>query len=115
MNSFTLKNWVLSALAVGITAFLLPGVVVDGIIVAFIAALVLGIINAFVRPALLLLTLPLNIVTLGIFTFILNALLVILASAVVPGFIVDGFWWALLFSLIVTIVNTVLVQIGEDL
>lgn len=111
---FTFKNWAISTLAVLITAYILPGVAVNGIIVGFITALVLGIINAFIRPALLFLTLPINLVSLGLFTFILNALLVLLTSAIVPGFLVTGFWWALLFSLVVTFINSILLSIFSE-
>lgn len=111
---FTLKNWAISTLAVLITAYILPGVAVSGIIVGFVTALVLGIINAFIRPALLFLTLPINLVSLGLFTFVLNALLVLLTSAIVPGFLVTGFWWALLFSLVVTFINSILLSIFSE-
>lgn len=110
----TLRSWVISTLAVLIAAYLIPGVMVSGLIVAFITSLLLGIINAFVRPVMIILTLPLTIVTLGLFTFVLNALLVLITSAIVPGFVVTGFWWALLFSLLVTIINSILVQIFAD-
>ena len=84
---------------------------VRGIGAAVVAALVLGLINAFIDPILIILTLPLNILTLGLFTFVLNALLVLLTSAIVPGFYVRNFWWALLFSLVFSIVSFVLHRI----
>ena len=73
-----------------------------------VTALVLGLINAFFKPLLLLITLPLNILTLGLLTFVINALLIMLTSALVPGFYVAGFWWALLFSLVLAVVNFLL-------
>lgn len=76
-----------------------------------ITTLILSFVNAFVRPILILLTLPLTVLTLGLSIFIINALLVLLVSAIVPGFRVDGFWWALLFSLILAIVNGLLQMI----
>lgn len=94
-----------SALAVIITSFLLPGVEVAGFLSAFLAALVLGLLNTFVKPLMILFTLPVNILTLGLFTFVINALIILMASAFVPGFKVKGFWWALLFSLILSLVN----------
>lgn len=100
-----LMNWLVAALAVGITAYLLPGVVVTGFFAALVTALVLGIINATLRPLIILLTLPLNILTLGLFTFVINAALVLLVGRIVPGFEVAGFWWAVLFSLVLMIVN----------
>ncbi|MBI1922016.1 MAG: phage holin family protein [Geobacter sp.] len=103
-----LLNWLISALAIIITAYLLPGVRVSGFFAALVTALVLGLINAFIRPVLLLLTLPINILTLGLLTLVINALLIMLASAIVRGFSVSGFWWALLFSLVLSVVNYVL-------
>lgn len=103
-----LIQWLVSALAIGITAYLLPGVRVAGILPALVTALVLGLVNIFIRPLLILLTLPLNVLTLGLFTLIINALLVLLVAAVVPGFSVRGFLWALLFGLVLAVVNFLL-------
>lgn len=103
-----LINWIILSLAVGLTGWLLPGVVVQNAWAAVIAALVIGIINALIRPLLLALTLPVNVLTLGLFTFVINALLILLAASIVDGFSVDNFWWALLFSLIVSIVASIL-------
>ena len=104
----TLINWVVSALAILITAYLLPGVTLDGFVAALIVAVVLGAINAFVRPILVVLTLPITIMTLGLFVLVINALLVLLASSIVPGFAVAGFWWALAFGIVLAIVSAVL-------
>lgn len=100
-----LINWLISTLAIIITAYLLPGIRLSGFFAALVTALVLGLINAFIKPVLLLLTLPINILTLGLLTLVINALLIMLAGAIVPGFSVSGFWWALLFSLVLSIVN----------
>jgi putative membrane protein len=100
-----LLQWLVSGLAIIITAYILPGVKVEGFFAALVTALILGLINAFIRPVLILLTLPLNILTLGLFTLVINALLIMLAAAIVPGFSVQGFWWALLFGLVLAIVN----------
>ena len=99
-------QWAISAIAIGIAAYLVPGasVTVWG---AVILAVVLGALNLLVRPLLILLTLPITILTLGLFTFVINAFLVWLASLVVPGFSIDGFWWALLFAVVLAIVNGV--------
>lgn len=99
-----IKHWIVSALAIGITSYLLPGAEV-GIISALVVAVVLGVINVFIKPIISLLTLPLTIVTLGIFSLVINALFIILASAVVPGFHVSGFWTALFFSIILSFIN----------
>jgi len=92
------------ALAVLAVAYILPGVTVGSFIAALLVALVLGFLNAFIKPVLIILTLPINILTLGLFTLIINASLVLLTSLVIPSFSVNGFWWALLFSVILTIV-----------
>ena len=101
-------SWLVSALAIGITAYLLPGVRLSGFLAALITAVVLGLFNAIIKPLLLLLTLPINILTLGLFTLVINAVLIMLTSAVVPGFSVSGFWQALLFSLVLVLVNYLL-------
>ena len=103
-----LISWLISAAAILITAYVLPGVRVESFVTALIAAVVLGIINSVLKPILLLLTLPINVLTLGLLTFVINALLVLLAARIVPGFRVDGFWWALLFSIVLSLVNTLL-------
>jgi len=98
-------NWVISGLAIVITAYLLPGVHLSGFKAALLTALALGLINAFIKPVLSLLTLPLTIMTLGLFSLVLNALLIMLIAKFVPGFQVQGFLWALAFSLVLTVVN----------
>lgn len=103
-----LINWLINGIAVTITAYLLPGVHVQNFFVALVTAVVLGVINAILKPLLLALTLPINILTLGLFTLVINALLVIATSIFVPGFIVDNFWWALAFSLVLSLVNSFL-------
>ena len=103
-----LINWLIATVAILISAYLLPGVTIESLGAAVITALILGLINAIIRPILVILTLPITIVTLGLFVFILNALLVLLTSAIVPGFQVRGFLWALLFSLVFSAINFVL-------
>ncbi len=102
-----LVNWLVSALAVLASAYLLPGVAVTSFVTALVAALVLGILNAFIKPLLILLTLPINIVTLGLFTLVINAGLIMLAANMVDGFTVNGFWWAVIFAIVLSIVNSV--------
>ena len=106
-----LLNWLLTTLAVLIAAYLLPGVTIRNFFAGLLTALVLGLVNAILRPILVILTLPLTVVTLGLFIFIINALLVLLTSAIVPGFEVRSFWWALLFSLLFSIVSFILHRI----
>lgn len=100
-----LINLILSAIAVFSAAYILPGVEVESFTSALVAAIVLGVINAFLKPVLLILTLPINILTLGLFTFVLNALLILLAANIVPGFHVNGFISALLLSFVLAIIN----------
>jgi len=108
-----LIRWFLYALAIGITAYILPGVRLDGIFAALVTAVILGLVNGILRPVLFVFTLPLTILTLGLFTFVLNALMVLLAAAIVPGFSVAGFWWAVLFSLLLSLVVYFLGEIME--
>ncbi|OGG78636.1 hypothetical protein A3A36_00075 [Candidatus Kaiserbacteria bacterium RIFCSPLOWO2_01_FULL_52_12b] len=99
-------HWLIAALAIGIAAYIVPDVSVT-IAGALIAAVVLGAFHFFLRPILLVLTLPINVVTLGLFSLVINALLVLLAAMVVPGFGVTGFWTAFLFALVLSIVHWV--------
>lgn len=103
-----LINWFISGVAVFVSAYILPGVDLDSFVTALIVAIVLGVVNAIIKPVLLILTLPITIVTLGLFTLVINALMILLVDALVPGFQVENFWWALLFSLVLSIVNGVL-------
>jgi putative membrane protein len=103
-----LISWIITTAAILIAAYFLPGVAIRSLGAAIITAAVLGLINAIIRPVLLVLTFPLTIVTLGLFIFVLNALLVLLTSAIVPGFTVRNFWWALLFSLVFSLVSYLL-------
>lgn len=103
-----LINWLLSGLAIVITAYLLPGVHLSGIKAALLTAIVLGLINAVIKPVLKLLTLPLTIMTLGLFSLVLNALLIMLTAKLAPGFQVQGFLWAVAFSVVLTITNWIL-------
>ena len=103
----TIIHILVSSVAVFATSKLLRGVAIEGFGTAIAVAIVLGIVNAFLGPLLLLLTLPLNVLTLGLFTFVIIAGLVLLTSALVPGFKVAGFGWALVFAFILALVNAV--------
>jgi putative membrane protein len=96
-------RFLLSGLAVLLTAYLLPGVHVEHYGYALLVALVLAIINALVKPVLVILTIPITFVTFGLFLLVINALMILLVDWLVGGFNVDGFWWALLFSLILSL------------
>jgi putative membrane protein len=103
-----LLRWLILTAAILAAAYLLDGIIIRDFLSAFLAAAVLGILNAFFRPLLLLLTLPLNILSLGLFTFVINAFLLKMASGVIPGFEVHGFWTALFGALIITLVSGLL-------
>jgi putative membrane protein len=96
----------LNGLAVVLTAYLLPGVSVEDYWTALIVALILAIVNVIVKPILVILTIPITILTLGLFLLVINAALILFVDNLVSGFFVDGFWWALLFSLILSLFNS---------
>ena len=99
-------NILVSAVAVLVTGRLLTGVTVNGFGTAILVAVVLGVVNAVLGPILLFLTLPINVLTLGLFTFVIIAGLVMLVAAIVPGFKVASFWWALGFAFVLALVNS---------
>ncbi|NJL81515.1 MAG: phage holin family protein [Richelia sp. RM2_1_2] len=103
-----LLTWLLSAISLLVTAYFVPGFEFDTFGTAAIAALILGLVNAIVRPFLVILTLPLTIVTLGLFLFVINALMFLLVGFLVPGFVVTGLLPAILASIVLTIVSTLL-------
>lgn len=101
-------RWLILTLAILISAYLIPGVALGGFWTALWLALFLGIINVTLKPILILLTLPINILTLGLFTLVINALIILLATTVIKGFDVQSFWTALLFSIVLSIVSYLL-------
>lgn len=107
-----LIRWLLFALAIYVSAYVVPDVETT-VPAAFVLAIVLGLINAFLKPILVLLTLPITIVTLGIFALVLNALLVMLADAIVPGFETAGFISAFLFSIVLALVGYILKRFDD--
>jgi len=107
MNGIFIR-WLTLTGAILLTSYLLEGIRVSGFLSAFFAAAMLGILNAFFRPIALLLTLPLNILTLGFFTFVINALMLKMASGVISGFDVRGFWAAIFGSLMISIISWLL-------
>lgn len=98
---------VTSIVAFGLS-YLLEGIQFDSFWTAIIVAIVLAILNAIVKPILILLTLPITLFTFGLFLFVVNALIILLAEKLVRGFLVDGFWWALLFSLLLSLLTSLL-------
>jgi len=101
-------NILISAVAVLFTAWLLPGVQVTDFVSALLVAVVLAFLNTVVKPILTILTIPITFFTLGFFLLVINAGMIILASKLIPEFHVSGFWWALLFSFILSIVTSIL-------
>lgn len=98
-------RWIAYSLAIMFIAWLIPGISVSSIWVALMVVVIMGLINIFLRPLLTFISLPINILTLGLFTFVLNALLFMLAGYITPGFFVDGFWSALFGSLILSVLS----------
>ena len=111
-----LVTWVFNFVALWVAAVLLSGIDYDGIGVLIVAALVFSVVNIFVRPVLILFTLPLVLLTLGLALFFINLFMLYLTSWIVDDFTIDGFWWAFLATIIVWLVNTVLEAFfGDDL
>lgn len=100
-----------SSLSILAASYILPGVYVDSVWTAILLAVVLGVINTFIKPVLMIITFPINVITLGLFTFVTNALLVLLADWLVSGFQVQNFLWALLFSIVVSFISSILNRI----
>lgn len=109
-----LIHWLVIALALWVTAYILPGVAFSSTTALAVAAIVLGVINALVRPILTLLTLPITILTLGLFYLLVNGFTFYLATKVVPGFTVSTFWWAVLGALLVSIVSAFVGSFFKD-
>jgi len=109
-----LIRWLCLTAAIMLTAYLIDGIQVAGFAHALGTAAVLGVLNVIVRPVLFILTLPINIMTFGLFTFIINALMLKIASGLIPGFSVIGFWAAVLGALIISLVNWLLNAIIQD-
>ena len=102
-----LARWIVNAAALLLVAYIYPGVHVDSFTTALIAALVLGLVNAFIRPLAVILTFPVTLITLGLFLFVINALLFWLVAEVVHGFTVGGFWAALVGSILYSLITLV--------
>ena len=110
----TLLKILLTALAVIVLANILPGVSVNGYLSAIIVALVISLLNMFVRHLLIFFTLPATIVTFGLFLFVINAIIILLANKLVDGFTVNGFWTALFFSILLSIFRSALFSLLKE-
>ncbi|OGZ46687.1 MAG: hypothetical protein A3J54_01685 [Candidatus Ryanbacteria bacterium RIFCSPHIGHO2_02_FULL_45_13b] len=102
-----LLDWFISAAVIFVLAYVLPGIYVSGYLAAFGAAIIIGLANATVKPLLIILTLPITVITFGFFLLVINALVIQLAAWLVSGFDVDGFWWAFLFGVILSVVHII--------
>jgi len=109
----TLIEIVLSAIAVVVLANILPGISVENFLTAVVVAAVLIVLNLFVKPILIIFTLPVTIFTLGLFLLVINALIILICDALVTGFEVNGFWYALLFSILLSIFQSILFSITK--
>lgn len=110
---FLLVNWLINAVVIFAMAYIIPGVGIENFWVAVIVAVVIGFLSALLKPLLILLTLPINILTLGLFTLVINAGIVMLADYLIPGFAIASFWWAILFALVLSIANGLVGQYKE--
>jgi len=112
LDKRTRMNFLLRIIITAVVAFalssVLPGIHIDTFWSAIVLSLVLAVLNILLKPILIILTLPITIVTLGFFLFVINAVIVLLASDFVHGFVVDSFWWALLFSLLLSLLTSLL-------
>lgn len=107
-------NLLLTAVLVILLSYILPGVSTDGFMTALWVALALSVLNFIVRPILVILTLPITIVTLGIFLLVINAFIIMMADWLVSGFDVANFWYALLFALLLAIARSILIKTVEE-
>jgi putative membrane protein len=103
-----LLNLLLSGLAVFVSGRLISGVRIDSFGTSLVVAIILGLVNAIIKPILVILTLPINVLTLGLFSLVINAIVVLIVDALVPGFEVGGFWSAILFSIVLSVVSMIL-------
>jgi putative membrane protein len=103
----------LSSLAVIIASYILPGVYVESFMVAIIIAVILSLLNVTVKPLLIIFTIPLTVLSLGLFLLVINAIIILIAGSLVSGFEIDGFWWALIFSLVLSVTNSLLAELSK--
>lgn len=106
-----LAEWILKSLILLITSYIVPGFQIESYTTAFLVAFVLGVLNLLVKPVLIILTLPINILTLGLFTFVVNAILLLIASSLVKGFHIDSFFTAIVASVFISIISGLLSKV----
>lgn len=100
-----LAKLLITMVALFVTAYIIPGMSIEGIFAGFVAALILGVVNVVIKPIFIVLTLPLTILTMGLFLLVINGLMLMLAAALVPGFMVAGFWSAVFGAILLSIVT----------
>lgn len=109
----TLLQIILTGIIVLVLSNILGGVQVDGFFTAIVVAAILALLNIFVKPILLVLTLPVTVVTFGLFLLVINALIILMADWLVSGFNVNGFWWAVLFSILLSFLQSLIFSVAE--
>lgn len=110
----TLLQIILTGVIVLVLSNILGGVYVDGFFTSVVVAAILALLNIFVKPILLILTLPVTVLTFGLFLLVINALIILMADGLIDGFTVDGFWWALLFSVLLSFLQSLFFAAAES-
>lgn len=110
----TLIKFLLTATAAVLGAYILPGVFIDDFLTALLLALLLGLLNVTVKPILIFLTIPATVITFGLFLLVINAVVILIADWLLSGFSVDNFWWALLFSIVLWLTNSLLNELTQQ-
>ena len=113
-TSSIIRNLVVNTLSIFAVSYVLSGVHVDSFLTALLVAVVMSVLNVTLKPLLILITIPLTFVTFGLFLFVINVLVLYAAASLIDGFAIEGFWWAILFSLLVSLVNSVLFGLGRN-
>ena len=108
-NSGMLRNLLINSISIFAVSYILSGIQVDSFVIALIVAVVMALLNVTLKPLLVLITIPLTILTFGLFLLVVNVLVLYAAAALIDGFYIAGFWWALLFSLLVSFMNSILI------
>jgi len=108
-----IEKLLINTVSIFVVSYVLPGIQVDSFLTALVVAVVLALLNVTLKPLLIVLTIPLTIVTFGLFLFVVNVLVLYAAAALIDGFHIAGFWWALLFSLLVSLLNGLLFKPGR--
>jgi putative membrane protein len=113
-TSGIIRNLVVNTLSIFAVSYILSGVHVESFLTAIIVAVVMSVFNVTLKPFLILITIPVTFLTFGLFLLVINVLVLYAAAALIDGFDIDGFWWALLFSLLVSLVNSILFGLGRQ-